>query len=68
MACIIFLIFLFCYLYYQDADEDVEDDSDYASASEDFLDSPAHQDTELNQQPGCVDDDDDELNESQLFV
>ena len=25
-------------------------------------------DTELKQQPGCVDDDDDELNESQLFV
>ncbi|CBI30029.3 unnamed protein product, partial [Vitis vinifera] len=54
--------------YKKDADEDVEDDSDYASASEDFLDSPAHQDTELNQQPGCVDDDDDEPGGRQPFV
>ncbi|KAL6343211.1 hypothetical protein AAG906_021009 [Vitis piasezkii] len=54
--------------YKKDVDEYVEDDSDYASALEDFLDSPTHQDTELNQQPGCVDDDDDEPGGRQPFV
>ncbi|KAL6342484.1 hypothetical protein AAG906_011174 [Vitis piasezkii] len=51
----------------RESDEE-KDDSDYASALEDFLDSPTHQDTELNQQPGCVDDDDDEPGGRQPFV